>query len=358
MEAAAEGLDKALLQEEKTISPEQRELVRRCLNAIEDRAQKIQQKGMTKCNFVFGVSNTLFVAWSFGALPGYFWIVYLAEAILLLPIRWFRMIRRTPKEHLYWLDFCWCANFAGVLFLLALLVGDQPLLLQKWSFCAAWGLGNGPLLCATAVLGNSLLFHDFENASSVVIHLLPALVTYSMGWNRDALLEAFPQIFTYQIWDEIRPWEDIFANAAEAYLFWWFLYAAWLLSIGVNSPRCGYDTIFHHTMTGAGGIVTRKILRVTSEEHKRLVKDRSFPRSYAVVYLVIHATLVLGSIPVSLLCFLDRRMHVCLCAAMLLVTIYNASSRYTYYMVTSYGEALRRELQIPAKRGASAIGFE
>ena len=26
------------------------------------------------------------------------------------------------------------------------------------------------------------------------------------------------------------------------------------------------DTIFHHTMTGAGGIVTRKILRVTSEE--------------------------------------------------------------------------------------------
>ena len=36
------------------------------------------------------------------------------------------------------------------------------------------------------------------------------------------------------------PREDIFANAAEAYLFWWFLYAAWLLSIGVNSPRCGY----------------------------------------------------------------------------------------------------------------------
>ena len=31
--------------------------------------------------------------------------------------------------------------------------------------------GNGPLLCAIAVLGNSLLFHDFDNASSVLIHL-------------------------------------------------------------------------------------------------------------------------------------------------------------------------------------------
>ena len=42
---------------------------------------------------------------------------------------------------------------------------------QKWAFCAAWGLGNGPLLCATGLLGNSLLFHDFENTSSVLIHL-------------------------------------------------------------------------------------------------------------------------------------------------------------------------------------------
>ena len=36
---------------------------------------------------------------------------------------------------------------------------------------SAFFAGNGPLLCAIAVLGNSLLFHDFDNTSSVLIHL-------------------------------------------------------------------------------------------------------------------------------------------------------------------------------------------
>ena len=59
-----------------------------------------------------------------------------------------------------------------VILLMALLVfKDIDASVQKWAFCAAWGLGNGPLLCAIAVLGNSLLFHDFDNTSSVLIHL-------------------------------------------------------------------------------------------------------------------------------------------------------------------------------------------
>mmetsp|Transcript_9627 Transcript_9627/g.16687 ORF Transcript_9627/g.16687 Transcript_9627/m.16687 type:complete len:107 (+) Transcript_9627:762-1082(+) len=64
---------------------------------------------------------------------------------------------------------------------------------------------------------------------------------------------------------------------------------------------------------------------------------------------------VLFSIPVALLCFSYKRIHIGLLGSMVLVTIYNASSRYTFYMVSSYGQALRRELNIPLKRGASAL---
>lgn len=310
---------------------------------------------MTKFNFVFGVSNSLMVAWSFGALPGYFWIVYVIEVFVLLPVRWSRMIQREPKEHLYWLDFCWCANFVGVVLLIILLFYEVDLDVQKWAFCAAWGLGNGPLLCAIAVLGNSLLFHDFDNASSVLIHLFPSLVMYEMGWNREAVQEAFPSIFTYHFFNDIHLWHDIYNNAAMSYFAWLLPYAGWLLTCGMSAPSCGYDTIFHFTMRGAGGHVTSKILRVPPEEHKELVRANSFPRSYALVYLTIHAILVLLSIPVALLCYADKKIHICLCGSMVLLTIYNASSRYTFYMVSSYGQALRRELGIPLTRGASAI---
>lgn len=277
-ELLSAGLDKSLLSEELRITPEGIQWVQKCLNAIEERSKQFQSKGMTKFNFVFGVSNSLIVAWSFGALPGYFWIVYIVEALILLPIRWNNMIKRLPKEHLYWLDFCWCANFVGVILLMALLFKDFDLHVQKWAFCAAWGLGNGPLLCAIAVLGNSLLFHDFDNTSSVLIHLFPSLVMYEMGWNREDVFEAFPNIFTYHFFNGIRLWEDIYYNAAVSYMAWWLPYAGWLLTIGMTAPKRGYDTIFHHTMRGAGGTVVSKLLGFSPEEQKEMARGNSFTR--------------------------------------------------------------------------------
>ncbi len=35
--------------------------------------------------------------------------------------------------------------------------------------------------------------------------------------------------------------QDIYYNSAVSYLFWMFLYAGWLLTIGMTSPHRGYD---------------------------------------------------------------------------------------------------------------------
>merc|ERR1719277_742006 len=82
-------------------SEAERNIVNKCLNAVESQSQHWQNRGLNKANFVFGVSNSLFVAWSFGAIPGSFWIVYLVEVAVLFPIRWSYQVRATPKEHLY-----------------------------------------------------------------------------------------------------------------------------------------------------------------------------------------------------------------------------------------------------------------
>ena len=45
------------------------------IRAIEARAAKFKEKGMTQANFAIGVANILFLAWCFGALQGYLWII-------------------------------------------------------------------------------------------------------------------------------------------------------------------------------------------------------------------------------------------------------------------------------------------
>eukprot|EP00439_Symbiodinium_sp_Y106_P029151 s7080_g3.t1 len=340
---------------ESGISAREVELVQRCLGAVEERARKLEDQGMTKKNFVFGVANSLFVAWSFGALPGYFWIVYIMEVCVLLPIRWRKMINASPKQHLYWLDFCWMANFFGVFLLLALMVCSIPPGIQRWCMCASWGLGTGTLLCATTALGNALLFHDLDNVCAVLIHLFPSLVMYELGWKRGDVHAAWPRIFLQcNFFESLDPME-IISNACLVYGVWFLLYVSWLLAFGLRCPKHGYDTIFHWAMRGSAGSVVAKILRRQPEVHATYAESNDFPREYVFVYMALHAASVLVSIPVSLLCYASQWIHVSLCACVVLSTIYNASARYTFYMVKSYTVALKKESRIPRDRGASAL---
>ena len=49
------------------------------IRAIEARAAKFKEKGMTQANFAIGVANILFLAWCFGALQSYLWIIYVVS---------------------------------------------------------------------------------------------------------------------------------------------------------------------------------------------------------------------------------------------------------------------------------------
>merc|ERR1711874_950621 len=126
------------------------------------------------------------------AIPQHFWIVYLAEIMILFPVRWQHQVHATPKQHFYWLDFCWIANFSSILALATLVVNgyfyEDTLVSEharKLYFSAAWGIGCGPLLWAVGLLNNALVFHDADNTASVLIHLFPSLVLFCLLWKRD-----------------------------------------------------------------------------------------------------------------------------------------------------------------------------
>merc|ERR1719326_983898 len=117
-------------------------------------------------------------------MPEYIWVVYLFEIAVFFPRRWKNQTEAKPlKQNYYWFDFCWFANFTGLSFLLIIvynaLYGDQlSTELRTVLFSICWGIACGPLLLATGLLGNALVFHDVDNVASVLIHLFPSLVLY------------------------------------------------------------------------------------------------------------------------------------------------------------------------------------
>lgn len=336
----------------------ERQLVNKCIDAIERKSQTLHNRGLTKENFVLGVSNTLLVAWSFGAIPQHFWIIYLLEVCFLFPLRWVRMTRAEPKQHLYWLDFCWVSNMGAVFILLFLVIHhDVNIETRKRLFSLSWGLGNGPLLLATGLLGNALVFHDVDTTASVLIHLFPSLVLFVLSWEHDKVHEAWPDIFKVNYINDLRPWEDIYVNAAAGYMGWWVMYTLWLLTCGMNAPASGYDTIFHSMMRGSGGPVIGRLRGRPKEAQEEMTAKNEFLRTDALLYMVIHAISVLIGILASLVCFIHKWIHVGLVAAMTFMTIYNAASRYTYLMLQSYSQEVRKELGIPKNRRASAMSL-
>lgn len=331
----------------------ERAAVKRCLAAVELQAKKRQGEGLSATTFFLGVVNSHLVVFVFAKLPQHFWVLYMFEAIMLFPIRFIRMYNTKPLSTTrYLLDFCFIANFLGNATLLALIVDDYLSAkifddeLRRTVFCAYWGIANGPLLLATGLLGNALVFHDPDNTISLFIHLFPALLMYTMRWHRDQVLNAWPGLFDLDYYDGIRPWQDIYVKATICYGCWWVLYTLWLLACGMHLPQSGTDTVFHWAMRGAAGNVVAKVTGCSAEERVARAKTNDFSRRDALVYLTLHAIAVCVALTVGVASFYSWRLHAALIAAMALVATYNGASRYSHYLLRSYGDIIRREIGI------------
>jgi hypothetical protein len=338
-------------------TPNERDLVTRALDTIDAQASKF--KGLSAQSFCFGVTNSLLVAWIFGALPEHFWIVYILEIMVLFPLKFH--ITWKAKQHFYWLDFCWVANilmFLGLLLLAfdtcfpEIVIGELG---RKALFCMAFGIACGPLVLAAGVLGNALIFHDIENTSAVLIHLVPSLLMYTLRWKHEVLHETWPDIFQLDYLTELDPWKDIFMWASLVYTLWLILYSVWLISHGMNLPKRGYDTIFHYLLRGGLGTQIGKLIGRSKEEQAERASNNDFKAIDLLVYMLGHAVAVYIGIMVSLMCFETKFFHGSLNASMALMTIYNGAKRYKFYMVDSYGKSVREEFSIPRGRCASAL---
>lgn len=123
--------------------------------------------------YVLGVSHTLLLVLAIGAFPAVVPVLYSVEYIAVMTVRFIRW--RPLKWHYLMLDFCYFANIY-ILAVLWVLPKDGRL------FQIAFAMANGPMAWGAVLFQNALSFNDMDRQTSLMLHLVPAIVTYCMRW--------------------------------------------------------------------------------------------------------------------------------------------------------------------------------
>ncbi|KAL7238150.1 hypothetical protein ACSBR2_004285 [Camellia fascicularis] len=108
-----------------------------------------------------------------GARPQDIPYVYCVFYVTFVPLRW--IYYRFMKWHYYLLDFCYYAN---TIFLIMLLLFPR----NEKLFMICFSFAEGPLAWALIVWRCSLVFSSVDKLVSVLIHLLPGIVFFTIRW--------------------------------------------------------------------------------------------------------------------------------------------------------------------------------
>lgn len=336
--------------------------VDKVLQKVNEESRKRSER-FNEMNFTLGVLNAFLIVYIFAAFPQHFWILYVIEAFILIPIKYKQMCNLKPLSGKYYVyDYCWCMNFVGVFALLLLSVTRLSDTFHEELFLASMGTANGPLLGAAFLLPmNSLVFHDFGTMCDLFIHIFPPMLLYTLHWKSAEILQAWPNVFELDYNIHFFPSVEthhflgqfgigsVFGNTICLYLLWFIPYTFWMYK-NLDLPRRGeseaYDTVFHSTMRkGLGAIIGKYIFSRPDHVIKDQVETNYFLVKDLVVYMSAHAIASLLSIvTLAYLCYKNEFLNGLLLVILTVVCTLRGAARYTYYSTKMYVKMIRNVL--------------
>lgn len=154
--------------------------------AVKEQAEEAQLHRMTKSlldpskillkdkmAFVIGVTNVCLTAFWIGRWPHTYHWYWLFKDLVLFTLRYFIYV----KQGMHYMMFEYC-YFANLLSLYHLFLAPQSALLRKFSFAVM----SGPLMWSIVAMRNSLVFHDGDKITTLMMHASPALSAWCMRW--------------------------------------------------------------------------------------------------------------------------------------------------------------------------------
>ncbi|XP_039117498.1 glycerophosphocholine acyltransferase 1-like [Dioscorea cayenensis subsp. rotundata] len=193
---------------------------------LSKQAVKIAKQAEEHERFITKVTHLLsvlgFGAFCFilGARPQDVPYVYCLFYVTFVPLRW--IYYRYKKWHYYLLDFCYYAN---TIFLITLLFFPK----HEKLFMVCFSFAEGPLAWALIIWRCSLVFSSADKIVSVLIHLLPGIVFFTIRWwNPETLAAMHPVGKAKSSWPYVEEksylWTWLFAVPLVAYTLWQLLY--------------------------------------------------------------------------------------------------------------------------------------
>lgn len=132
-------------------------------------------KLMDKVTFVMSILGMLLTQYVSIRLTDFFGFYFVFVVSVLIAYRAYSY--SILKMHRFVYDYCYTINFLAVI---NVFVQNE----QLWHtlFVSA----NGPVLLAIVAWRNSLVFHDIDKVTSIVVHFFPALLMYTSRWHMGA----------------------------------------------------------------------------------------------------------------------------------------------------------------------------
>lgn len=180
------------------------------------------ERFINKVTHLLGVLGFGGFCFLLGSRPQDIPYVYCLFYVTFVPLRW--IYYRYKKWHYYLLDFCYYANTIFI-FMLLFYPRNEKLFLVCFSFA------EGPLAWALIVWRCSLVFSSVDKIVSVLIHLLPGIVFFTIRWWDPATSadmhpegKASGRTQWPYVEDTSYLWMWLFAVPLAAYTLWQLLY--------------------------------------------------------------------------------------------------------------------------------------
>lgn len=129
-----------------------------------------------KIAFFLGVANVGLIGYLMGKCPQEYYHYWTFKSIVLFTLRWYKY-KKIGYQYLMF-ELCYFGNMLGIahVYLFPGYIGMRRL---AFSVCA------GPLMWSILAMNNSLVFHDVDKVTTLMMHASPALTAWSLRWYPD-----------------------------------------------------------------------------------------------------------------------------------------------------------------------------
>lgn len=288
-----------------------------------------------KVVFFLGVINVALISFWMGASPGTYYHYWAAKCGVLFPLRWWSYKKR--NMHYMMLELCYFGNFIGIAHVY---FWPYSPLLRKLAFSFA----AGPLMFTILATRNSLVFHDFDKTTTLMMHASPAIALYTLRWLPSAAWTAgLPAELAPAF--EASSWTDLL-------LLPWALYLVWVVSYYLVTFVVLYNRI---VSKGRMTMFSLMVPKNPKGGKKGLVGFiLSFPEDWQpVVYLACHgATASLGFIPTKIM-YDHFWVHTAVLLWLLGLSVWNGGNFYFKVFARKYMAQLNEAAEARAAAGAA-----